>query len=122
MFEMVSNYIQCHTQFELVGGYLSPVSDAYQKTGLASGHHRVNMCLEAVESSSWIMVDAYETQKCNIDGEPEYVSTAMALQHFDYEINTILNGILAKDGTTKKAEIALLAGADLVMSMSMLLE
>jgi len=118
MFEMASDYIHCHTEFEVVGGYLSPVSDAYKKPELVSGHDRVNMCLKSIESSTWIMVDAYETQKYDDNGEFEYVTTAMALQHFDYEINTKLGGIQAKDGTTKKAEIALLVGADLIMSMS----
>lgn len=40
MFEMVSDYIRLHTKFELVGGYLSPVSDAYKKKGLALAEHR----------------------------------------------------------------------------------
>ena len=40
MFEMAADYVKFSTQFELIGGYLSPVSDAYQKAGLASTEHR----------------------------------------------------------------------------------
>lgn len=40
MFEMAADYVKFNTDFELVGGYLSPVSDAYKKTGLASAVHR----------------------------------------------------------------------------------
>lgn len=40
MFEMANDYARINTNFEVVGGYLSPVSDAYKKAGLASSHHR----------------------------------------------------------------------------------
>lgn len=40
MFEMAADYVRFSTDFELLGGYLSPVSDAYRKAGLASADHR----------------------------------------------------------------------------------
>ena len=40
MFEMVADHVRFHTEYEIVGGYLSPVSDAYKKAGLASAKHR----------------------------------------------------------------------------------
>ena len=40
MFEMAADYAKFKTNFEIVGGYLSPVSDAYKKAGLASAEHR----------------------------------------------------------------------------------
>jgi hypothetical protein len=40
MFEMAADYVKFSTDFELIGGYLSPVSDAYRKAGLASADHR----------------------------------------------------------------------------------
>ena len=40
MFEMAKDYIRQNTNFEIVGGYLSPVSDKYNKPGLLSAHHR----------------------------------------------------------------------------------
>lgn len=87
------------------------MSDAYKKVGLAPGVHRVNMCARAVEQSSWIMVDPYETINCDEKGEPQYVPTAQVLRHFDYEINEVLGGIEGTDGQRRKARIALLAGA-----------
>jgi len=118
MFEMASDFVRFNTDFEVCAGYLSPVSDAYKKAGLAPGHHRVNMCSRAVEPSPWLMVDPYETLNRNERGEPEYVPTAKVLRHFDHEINTVLGGIEGTDGVRRKARIALLAGADLIMSMS----
>ena len=41
MFEMAADYVKFNTDFEIVGGYLSPVSDAYKKAGLASAQHRL---------------------------------------------------------------------------------
>ena len=40
MFEMAADHVRLHTDFELVCGYFSPVSDAYKKAGLASAEHR----------------------------------------------------------------------------------
>lgn len=40
MFSMASDFARMNTDFEVVGGYLSPVSDAYQKAGLVEGIHR----------------------------------------------------------------------------------
>ncbi|KAL2260204.1 hypothetical protein VTK26DRAFT_5866 [Humicola hyalothermophila] len=117
MFEMASDFVRFNTDFEVCAGYLSPVSDAYKKVGLAPGHHRVAMCERAVEPSSWLMVDPFETINRDERGQPQYVPTAKVLRHFDHEINTVLGGIEGPDGQRKKARIALLAGADLIMSM-----
>jgi nicotinamide mononucleotide adenylyltransferase len=40
MFEMAKDYVRQNTDFEIVGGYLSPVSDMYKKPGLLSATHR----------------------------------------------------------------------------------
>ena len=40
MFVMAGDYVKHNTDFELIGGYLSPVSDAYKKQGLATAEHR----------------------------------------------------------------------------------
>lgn len=40
MFEMAKDYARQNTNFEVVGGYLSPVSDEYKKPGLISAFHR----------------------------------------------------------------------------------
>lgn len=40
MFEMAKDYVRQSTDFEIVGGYLSPVSDQYKKPGLLAASHR----------------------------------------------------------------------------------
>jgi nicotinamide mononucleotide adenylyltransferase len=112
MFEMANDYIRQRTpQFEVVGGYLSPVSDAYGKADLVSATHRVKMCNAAVQDESWIMVDPFEAEYFDDLGKPVYLPTAVVLRHFDHEINTVLGGIEAgPDGQRKKARIVLLIG------------
>ncbi|OAA42629.1 putative nicotinate-nucleotide adenylyltransferase [Metarhizium rileyi] len=97
--------------FDVIGGYLSPVSDAYKKKGLAPAHHRIQMCeLAAENTSKWLMVDPWEAES------RIYIPTARVLDHFDYEINHVMGGIECTDGTRKPAKIVLLAGADLIQS------
>ncbi|KAK2745091.1 hypothetical protein FQN57_003998 [Myotisia sp. PD_48] len=113
MFEMAADFVKFSTRFELIGGYLSPVSEAYRKAGLASAAHRIAMCQLAVDKTSdWLMVDPWEAL------QKEYIPTAKVLDHFDHIINQSRGGIDAGDGTKRPVRIALLAGADLIQTMS----
>jgi len=113
MFEMAVDYVRQSTDFEVVGGYLSPVSDAYKKPGLLSASHRIAMChLACDETSNWLMVDPWEAS------QKEYQRTAVVLDHFDHEINTLLGGIPTSEGTKKHVRVLLLAGSDLIATMS----
>lgn len=112
MFEMALDSVNEQTRFEVVGGYYSPVSDTYQKPGLAPAYHRVRMCELACErTSSWLMVDAWESL------QPSYTRTAKVLDHFNHEINVKRGGILTSTGEKIGVKIMLLAGGDLIESM-----
>jgi nicotinamide mononucleotide adenylyltransferase len=112
MFEMAKDYVRQNTEFEILGGYLSPVSDMYKKPGLLSARHRVNMCtLAAEDSDTWMMVDSWEAFQ-------SYQRTAIVLDHFDYEINTVLGGVHTEDGEHRQVRVMLLAGSDLIGTMS----
>ncbi|KAG1760597.1 hypothetical protein EDD22DRAFT_900499 [Suillus occidentalis] len=92
MFEIAKDFIRQNTDFEIVGGYLSPVSDEYKKAGLVNAHHRVKMCTLATEQeSTWLMVDSWE-----------------ALQNYQRTAN----------GGHRNVQIMLLAGSDLISTMS----
>lgn len=71
------------------------------------------MCnLAADQTSTWLMVDPWEAVQ-------SYQRTAVVLDHFEHEINTRLGGIATADGSVKKhARIMLLAGSDLIATMS----
>lgn len=74
--------------------------------------YRVNMCtLAAEETSSWLMIDPWEAFQ-------NYQRTAVVLDHFDYEINTLLGGVQTQDGEHRDVGVMLLAGSDLISTMS----
>lgn len=119
MFEMARDDARLHTDFEVVGGYLSLVNDAYRKPGLAAATHRYNMCrLACDKTSDWLMVDPFEAR------QDQYVPTAPVLDHFDEEINKKRGGVSVLDndgndtGRRKQVRIILLAGSDLIQTMS----
>ncbi|EWC43397.1 hypothetical protein DRE_07696 [Drechslerella stenobrocha 248] len=118
IFEMASDFCKLDTEFEIMGGYLSAVSDAYKKQGLAPAKHRIHMCQVACEqTSSWLQVDTWEALS------PEYLPTAKVLDHFDYQLNTVCGGAKIVDAAgnevgRKPYRIVLLAGSDLIMTMS----
>lgn len=71
------------------------------------------MCQLAIDkASNWLMVDTWEAE------DTEYQPTALVLDHFDHEINIVRKGVEAANGERKKVQIALLAGADLIQTMS----
>lgn len=97
MFEMAQDHFNERNEFELLTGYYSPVSDYYMKEGLAKAEDRVKMCQLAVETTSdWLMVDSWEAR------QETYSRTAVVLDHFDNELNTVGGGILTQSG--KKIE------------------
>jgi nicotinamide mononucleotide adenylyltransferase len=70
------------------------------------------MCnLGAEQTSAWLMVDPWEAFQ-------SYQRTAVVLDHFDYEINTILGGVFTEDGEQRNVRVMLLAGSDLIGTMS----
>lgn len=112
MFEMALDAISEQTRFEVIGGYYSPVSDNYKKSGLETAAHRVRMCELACErTSSWLMVDSWESL------QPSYTRTAKVLDHFNNEINVKRGGVMTNSGEKVGIKIMLLAGGDLIQSM-----
>ena len=107
MFELARDFIRDNTDFEVIGGYLSPVSDAYKKDGLAKADARVHMCQLATADNDWIMVDNYEGLS------PEYIRTPSVLDHF-HKAMQALGGVTTEDGVKKEVRVSLLAGADLI--------
>jgi nicotinamide mononucleotide adenylyltransferase len=70
------------------------------------------MCtLAAEQTSTWLMVDPWEAVQ-------EYQRTAVVLDHFDYEISTKLGGVHTQDGEQRRVRVMLLAGSDLIATMS----
>ncbi|KAF8911502.1 hypothetical protein CPB84DRAFT_1762015, partial [Gymnopilus junonius] len=70
------------------------------------------MCtLAAEDSDTWLMVDSWEAFQA-------YQRTAIVLDHFDHEINTVLGGVRTASGEHRSVRVMLLAGSDLIGTMS----
>ena len=93
--------------------------------------NRIRMCEIGAMPSDWLMVDPWEAV------QKEYTRTALVLDHFDHEINVVRGGVAlyepskeskSENGTDgalngdkklrKPVRVALLAGADLIGTMS----
>jgi nicotinamide mononucleotide adenylyltransferase len=70
------------------------------------------MCEIAVDQTNWIMLDPWEAV------QKDYMPTALVLDHIEHEINEVLGGVEAEDGQRRPCRVALLAGADLIQTMS----
>ncbi|CAN0927802.1 Nicotinamide/nicotinic acid mononucleotide adenylyltransferase, partial [Linum grandiflorum] len=62
MFELARDALQSEG-YQVIAGYMSPVTDAYQKPGLISAADRLRMCELACESSDFVMVDPWEANQ-----------------------------------------------------------
>ncbi|KAH8924826.1 Nucleotidylyl transferase [Atractiella rhizophila] len=127
MFEMARDHAHSYTPYEVVGGLLSPVNDAYGKKGLIESFHRFEMCrLACARTSDWIAVDPWEARQA------EYTPTARVLDHFEEMVNGDVDAggmggvtCFVQDGEggelreeKRKARVMLLAGTDLIQTMS----
>eukprot|EP01125_Pyxidicula_operculata_P015357 TRINITY_DN5199_c0_g1_i2.p1 TRINITY_DN5199_c0_g1~~TRINITY_DN5199_c0_g1_i2.p1 ORF type:complete len:218 (+),score=37.50 TRINITY_DN5199_c0_g1_i2:15-668(+) len=106
IFEMGKDHL-VDIGFQVLGGYLSPVSDHYGKKGLLPINHRKPMVERSIESSTWLMADSWEAD------QPQWTPTVQVMKHFDEQ----LNNQRVKDGK-KKIRVMLLCGSDLLHSFN----
>ncbi|KAI9017102.1 hypothetical protein BC832DRAFT_526943 [Gaertneriomyces semiglobifer] len=111
MFEMAKDYLSSHPSFELLGGYFSPVSDEYNKPGLVSWHHRVEMLRKATKESHWLEVDEWEARG-------PYRRTLWVLEHFERMLNRDLEAASYLLVGRRRIKPMLLAGSDLIQSFA----
>jgi len=105
LLEMAKDYFEGNG-YEVIGGYISPVSIGYGKKGLLPNKERLDMCNLAVASSDWLMVDSWETTF------PLWTRTFLVLRHFTNEVNK------AKKPVGAPVRSVLVCGSDLLDSFS----
>jgi len=98
LFEIVKDHFKTRPQYSVVGGYISPVSDSYNKKGLESAQHRLAMCRLAASTSQWIMVDDWESSI------KEYTTTIKVINHLYDNLRDIIPGV----------KVILICGSDLL--------
>lgn len=88
--------------YKIVGGIITPVSDAYGKRSLVSSHHRLKMCQLAVEHHPFVTVEDWEALN------PFWTPTLQVLQHYKNELQT------DSECKSKGVKLMLLIGSDLM--------
>ncbi|XP_022144095.1 nicotinamide/nicotinic acid mononucleotide adenylyltransferase isoform X2 [Momordica charantia] len=88
----------------VIGGYMSPVNDAYKKKGLISSEHRIKLCSLACRSSDYIMVDPWEAS------QNAYQRTLMVLSRVKTSLCN--SGLIHKEFL----KVMLVCGSDLLQS------
>lgn len=96
MFEQAKDWCN-NNNYEVVGGYISPVSDNYHKKHLVPAKHRAAMCELSLKNTPWIKLDTWELFR------DEYTPTANVLKRFF---------------DCFKIKVLLLCGADFVNSFN----
>ncbi|KAJ4875461.1 Nicotinamide/nicotinic acid mononucleotide adenylyltransferase [Raphanus sativus] len=103
MFELARDAL--HSEgFHVLGGYMSPVNDAYKKKGLLSAEHRLEMCNLACRTSDFIMVDPWEAS------QDSYQRSLMVLSRVKTLLTT--NRLVPEESL----KVMLLCGSDLLQS------
>eukprot|EP00117_Sycon_ciliatum_P044551 scpid94604/ scgid2134/ Nicotinamide mononucleotide adenylyltransferase 3; Nicotinate-nucleotide adenylyltransferase 1 len=82
LFELAKDTLHQTGRFEVVGGIVSPVNDAYGKKGLISGEHRLKMCKLATASSDWIRVVDWEVE------QKAWTPTRKTMEHYENTLNS----------------------------------
>ncbi|XP_040988746.1 nicotinamide/nicotinic acid mononucleotide adenylyltransferase isoform X2 [Juglans microcarpa x Juglans regia] len=105
MFELARDALSAEG-YCVIGGYMSPVNDAYKKQGLLSAEHRVQMCRLACKSSEFIMVDPWEASQST------FQRTLNVLSRVKGTISE--SGLLPRESL----KVMLVCGSDLLHSFS----
>ncbi|KAF6727592.1 Nicotinamide/nicotinic acid mononucleotide adenylyltransferase 3 [Oryzias melastigma] len=119
LFELARDHLHGTGQYQVVGGIVSPVSDSYGKQGLALAKHRIAMAKLALQTSSWVTVDEWESQ------QPDWTETVETMRYHSGRILKELGRKLGThrdpDGNTPplssvSPQLKLLCGADFLNS------
>lgn len=105
MFELAKDELQ-QRGYAVLGGYMSPVNDAYKKKDLLPAVDRIRFCELASKSSSFVMADRWEAM------QKGFQRTLTVLKRVK---DSLCNNGLADQDSLK---VMLLCGSDLLESFS----
>lgn len=125
--EIARDHYRERRKYEVIGGIISPVHDAYNKSGLSAAKHRCAMIQISLRTSEWIRLSDWE---CN--EQTEWTRTKISLQYHQNYINSILSDTESTDNSNlpewipdnikdyegENVQVKLLCGADLLESFS----
>lgn len=88
--------------YKVIGGIITPVSDAYGKRSLVSSQHRLEMCRLASENHPFVTVESWEATN------PLWTPTLKVLQHFKAQLQA------DEECESRGIRLMLLIGSDLM--------
>ncbi|KAK2664663.1 hypothetical protein Ddye_003237 [Dipteronia dyeriana] len=103
MFELARDALNAEG-YCVIGGYMSPVNDAYKKRGLISAEHRIQLCNLACKSSEFIMVDPWEAN------QDSFQRTLTVLSRIKKSLSE--DGLISRESF----KVLLVCGSDLLQS------
>ncbi|CAL0331836.1 unnamed protein product [Lupinus luteus] len=103
MFELARDVLNSEG-YCVIGGYMSPVNDAYKKKNLISAEHRIRLCQLACKSSEFVMVDPWEANQST------YQRTLTVLSRVQSSICE--TGLVSRESL----KVMLVCGSDLLQS------
>ncbi|XP_072297345.1 nicotinamide/nicotinic acid mononucleotide adenylyltransferase 3 [Eucyclogobius newberryi] len=119
LFELARDHMHNTGQYKVIGGIVSPVSDAYGKLGLVSAQHRIAMVKLALQTSNWIRVDEWESR------QPDWTETVVTMRYHynrilqEYQNSTRAHRFSDDDSPSNSnpsVQLKLLCGADFLDS------
>ncbi|CAG7734232.1 unnamed protein product [Allacma fusca] len=91
MFELARDYLHQLGRYEVIGGVISPVHDAYGKKGLAESKHRLEMVRLAVEDNPWVKLSSWEASQNTI-----WTRTRKVLEYHQNRLDAFFKGESSK--------------------------
>ncbi|KAN0038821.1 hypothetical protein ACTA71_001012 [Dictyostelium dimigraforme] len=107
MMEMAKDYFK--NEYQVIGGYLSPVGDGYEKKTLIESSHRTTMVELSIDDSDWLMMDRFESNK------PIFTPTREVLDHIKLNVENYLK---SSENIICNVNVKLVCGADLLGSFN----
>ncbi|XP_055332715.1 uncharacterized protein LOC129584544 [Paramacrobiotus metropolitanus] len=117
MFVLAKEYLYNKLQWQVLGGLVSPVHDAYRKKGLVSAEHRVNMVKISLNDYKvpWIKLSEWETKQV------DWQRTLESLEYHRQMVNSQPEEWfpeLAGGSEKQDIQVMLLCGSDVLQSFS----
>jgi len=92
--ELARDFLTKTGQFQVVGGILSPVHDAYGKKDLVPGNHRIEMTKLALEQNNWVKLSSWEAAH-----NTTWTRTRAVIDYHQGRLNAYLSGSLKEKDT-----------------------
>ncbi|GIY33023.1 hypothetical protein CDAR_514841 [Caerostris darwini] len=99
LFELAKDFLQNTGRFQVVGGIMSPVNDAYKKKDLISAKHRCEMVDLALQANDWVKLDCWESD------QESWTPTVKVLEYHQNILNSITNTNNIQISAAKKQKL-----------------